>query len=230
MSKVLAVGDIHTKQWIIFEVAKLIDDYDKIVFVGDYADDWGSGPLDTIRTWQTLRMFHAMYPEKVNLVIGNHDYIYLHRTSSISSGYNRATQLLLDSPENRSLKQWMYDIPVKVEIDGITFSHAGFNTEWDDNETDFWRDDSPIWIRPDSIPYGWSFRDNQVFGHTPSTSCWEIPSGKNVWCIDTFSTYRDGTPIGDQTVLEIIDGKTFNKKSIKNENNSNTTSFEDKVS
>lgn len=39
MSRVLAIGDIHTKTWIVDKVSKVIDDYDKVVFCGDYADD-----------------------------------------------------------------------------------------------------------------------------------------------------------------------------------------------
>lgn len=211
MSRVLAVGDIHTKTWIIDRVQKIADDYDKIVFVGDYADDWGKQPIDTINTWIALKDFHENNPEKVCLVVGNHDYIYINKTSTESGGYSTGTQFLLNLPDNYELKEWLKNIPVKVELDGTTYSHAGFSTGWDDNEKDLWRDDSPIWIRPDSISYGWTYKDNQVFGHTPSQTCWEVPSGENVWCIDTFSTYRDGTPFGDGTVLEIIDGKTFTK-------------------
>lgn len=50
----------------------------------------------------------------------------------------------------------------------------------------------------------------QVVGHTPVQ---EIESyiGDHLWFCDTFSTYRDGAPIGDQTVLEIVDGEEFKK-------------------
>ena len=50
--KVLAVGDIHTKIWIIDRVREIAENYDKIIFVGDYADDWGKQPMDTINTWK----------------------------------------------------------------------------------------------------------------------------------------------------------------------------------
>ena len=207
MSKVLAVGDIHTKTWIIDAVAKIADDYDEIVFVGDYADDWNKQPDDTIAAWRALKEFQDANKEKTHLVIGNHDYIYLHNTSTISSGYNRITQLLLNAKDNAELKQWLYTIPAVVYLNGVTYSHAGVTNTFEyecQGQWELWKDDSPIWARPNYSIY----RDMpQVFGHTPSETCWEVQP--NVWCIDTFSTHRDGTPFGDQTVLEVVDGKTF---------------------
>ena len=38
--KVLAVGDIHTKKWIVDKVDEIADNYDKVVLIGDYADEW----------------------------------------------------------------------------------------------------------------------------------------------------------------------------------------------
>lgn len=55
MSKVLAIGDLHTKIWVIEKVAKAIQNYDKVIFCGDYADDFKAVPQDTINTWKTLK-------------------------------------------------------------------------------------------------------------------------------------------------------------------------------
>ena len=44
MGKILAIGDIHTKIWIIEKVAKVINDYDKVILCGDYADDFSASP------------------------------------------------------------------------------------------------------------------------------------------------------------------------------------------
>lgn len=228
MCKVLAVGDVHTKMWIIESVSKLINQYDCIVFVGDYADDWNSGPLQTLETWRRLKVLCTMYPDKVRVVIGNHDYAYLLSFDPRSSGYNRTTQLLLDSPENRDVKDWLKTLPVQIDIDKVTYTHAGRDVNWNTStdEKFLWGDDSPIWNRPDHTIYG---PEAQVFGHTPQLTCNEIQ--ENVWCIDTFSTYRDGTPIGDHTVLEIIDGIEFKIKKLEtNENNDSLASVKDKVS
>lgn len=60
--KVLAVGDIHTKLWIIEAVKSVVDNYDTIVFVGDYVDDWGKSPDESIKSWQALKGFSRQIP------------------------------------------------------------------------------------------------------------------------------------------------------------------------
>ena len=211
--RVLAVGDIHTKIWIIEAVQKLLDNYDQVVFVGDYADDWNSSSLKTIETWKALRKFQRDNPKKVKLVVGNHDYIYVHKTPTLASGYSQITQTLIDAPENKRLKSWLRSLPVIQVIDEVRYSHAGITEFWDGEDTveSLWDDASPLWARPTGISVYKPIV--QVFGHTPSETCWEVQNGPtcSVWCIDTFSTYSDGMPVGDGTVLEIINGTIFNK-------------------
>lgn len=203
--KVLAVGDIHTKAEIIFAVEKLIDKYDAIVFVGDYADDWNAPPMRTLNTWRYLKDFQDNYPDKVHVMMGNHDYIYVNQTPTIAGGYNKMTQFTLNLPDNKDLKNWLSNLPITLKLDGVTYSHAGLTIFYEEGHN-LWDDYSPIWVRPGDEDYQ---AIPQVFGHTPSPTCWEVEP--NIWCIDTFSTYPDGTLIGDQTVLEITNGKKFNK-------------------
>jgi hypothetical protein len=216
--KVLAIGDIHTKIWIIKAIERLIDNYDAVVFVGDYADDWNADAIDSINTWRYLMDLQNRYPGKVRLVTGNHDYIYVNDTPSKQSGYNIGTQVLIDVPESKDLKEWLSELPITLEIDGITYSHAGVAASYMVGDT-LWDDDSPLWVRPGSVAY----KDiPQVFGHTPSKTCWEVQP--NVWCIDTFSTYpinkldgpSDQACIGDYSILEVTDGKKFNIRKLRN--------------
>lgn len=220
--KILAVGDIHTKQWVIDRVEKLLPDYDRIIFVGDYADDFGQDGLESIDTWHKLFMLQQANEEKVKLVLGNHDFIYVNKTPTLQSGYNGITQLAISSPAYSYLKDWLLSLPITLVEDGVTFSHAGVAKGWDGTTemSDLWQDCSPIWVRPDNAEYE---QIPQVFGHTPSKTCWEVH--ENIWCIDTFSTYPDGNTYGDQTFLEITDGKKFRK--IKSENTDDSTSKQD---
>lgn len=209
VSRLLCVGDIHTKTWIIDEVEKIIDNYDTVVFVGDYADDWGTDGLESIDTWHKLYTLQQKYSGKVKLVLGNHDFIYVNRTPSLQSGYNPVTQLAVNSPANRYLKDWLLSLPIVLEEEGITFSHAGIAKGWDGTYemSDIWQDCSPIWVRPS---FGEYVQIPQVFGHTPSATCWEVCP--EIYCIDTFSTFSDGSPIGDQTLLEININKNGDRK------------------
>lgn len=224
--KILCVGDIHCKIWVINKVEKVVNEYDTIIFLGDYVDDWHATPLDNIITLIKLRSFYTKYPKKIKLVIGNHDFAYLHsEIAGRSSGYNFDTQMLINLPDNKELKEWLSFLPIMIELDGITFSHAGVTTDWStklDVEW-LWRGNSPIWARYETSNYK---KIPQCFGHTPQKTCTELEP--NIWVVDTFSTYRDGTPIGDGTVLEIIDGTTFNilkLKEINNEHSNNSTSI-----
>lgn len=208
--RALAVGDIHTKIDIIDKVWEVVDFYNAIVFVGDYADDWKASPQDAIETWKKLKDFQEAYPSKVKILIGNHDYIYVNYTKSTQSGYSKFTQTLIDMPENRELREWLRNLPVTLELDGVTYSHAGLTESFKEGDN-LWDDNSPIWARPNDVEYK---KIPQVFGHTPSDTCWEV--SPNVWCIDTFSTYPDGDKVGDETILEVTDGELFEVKSLEN--------------
>lgn len=200
--KVLAVGDIHQKSWILDKVERILDGYDHAVFVGDYADDFGAPPQDRISIWREVRDFESRHSPKVKLVIGNHDYVYLHRQHAFRyAGWDPVTQTLLNT--ELELKSWLNEMPWVHDIDGVLYSHAGITESWN------WQDplspDGVMWVRPSD---GYVYQSKQVFGHTPSKTCWEVQ--KDVWCIDTFSTYSDGSRFGDHTVLEIINGNEFN--------------------
>lgn len=215
--RVLAIGDLHTKRWIIDKVERAIDNYDVVIFVGDYADDWNTSPIDTIETWRQIGLLQTRYPEKVATLMGNHDFIYVHPTLSLASGYDYNTQFMINLPDNKAVKTWVYNCPIKIELDGVIYSHAGVARDWvelpeadNDYISSLWNDQSPIWLRPNSYEY---LDTPQVFGHTPSETCWEVKP--SIWCIDTFSTAYDGKAIGDCSVLEIEDGKKFTVKSLE---------------
>lgn len=206
----LAVGDIHTKSWIIERVSKIVKDFDKVVFCGDYADCFGKSPADTIEAWIKLKSLMDSN-ENVIAVIGNHDFAYVHpEIAGRSSGWDPITYSLINAPENKELKDWLLSLPITVEVDGVTFSHAGVTEEWDGSESVYslWSEVSPIWARPPSFAGNVTYKNiPQVIGHNPSKAIWQPQD--NVWCIDTFSIDMDGNNIGDQTVLVIRDGSIF---------------------
>lgn len=230
--KILAVGDLHTKTWIIDEVAKLVNNYDAIVFVGDYADNWNTIPTESITTWRILKNFSDKHKGKVHALIGNHDFAYIHHEiAGRSSGWSNITYTILNAPENRDIRDWLLSLPIVFELDGTTFSHAGVTEEWDGGYDVYslWNDVSPIWARPREYGGHVTYKNiPQVIGHNPSEKIWNPQDG--IWCIDVFSEHRDNTPVGDHTVLEIINNKQFNIIKLKNANNNNTPSVEDSVS
>lgn len=233
--KILAVGDVHTKQWMIYEIAELVDLYDAVVFVGDYADNFNTSPTHSMATWRLIRQLMQSQPDKVHAVIGNHDYSYIHpEIAGRSSGWHPVTFTLLNTPENKKIKDWLLSLPYKIKLDGVTFSHAGITNEWDgkDDVYGLWNDTSPIWARPKELGGNSTYKNfPQVIGHNPSKAIWNPEP--HVWCIDTFSEDQNNKFIGDQTMLEIVDGKEFNVidvKQILDENNDDLPNFEDFLS
>ena len=233
--KCLAIGDVHSKTWMIYEIAELIDLYDKVVFLGDYADNWNTPPTHSMSAWRLIRQLMQSSPDKVHAVIGNHDYAYIHpEIAGRSSGWNPVTFTLINAPENKKIKSWLLSLPVTLELDGVTFSHAGVTNEWDGEEdiASLWNDASPIWARPPQMGGHITYKDiPQVIGHSPSREIWNPTP--NVWCIDTFSQHQDNSFIGDKSLLEIVDGKEFNiikLDEIQNEDNNNTSGVKDPVS
>ena len=202
--KVLAIGDIHTKIWIIDKVSEIVNKYDRVILIGDYADEWNMSVFDNIKTWEAVKAFQETYKNVITLM-GNHDYDYV-RPSHNAKRLSEMTYLILGFPENRDLKDWVTDLPISVVLDDVTYSHAGITEKWLSlEEKDLYQKCSPIWARPGYNEY---VPGKQVFGHTPQKTCKEVKP--EAWCIDTFSKDPYGRNIGDNSVLEIINGKEFN--------------------
>ena len=69
-----------------------------------------------------------------------------------------------------------------------------------------WNDESPLWFRP-QYETREVFRADlykQVVGHTPVK---EIYEKNGIISTDVFSTYRDGTQLGESAMI-VIDSKT----------------------
>lgn len=232
---ILAVGDIHCKGWIIDKVELIVDKYDLIVFIGDIIDDWQATPQDSVDTAKKLYLLYEKHPNKIIVLKSNHDLpIFYKQARGQIAGISASNYLLWDIPENKYLVDWFESMPVIVQICGVLYSHAGLTNSFEswvsnaNNVSD--RDsiinainnlhysylqsypDSPLWARPRENMFS-RWINGQVFGHTPSKTCGAVHD--NIWAIDTFSTNRDGSLIGDETVLEIENGVNFKKIKLK---------------
>ena len=219
MSKVFIIPDIHLKPWMFVEAAKHIDngDYDAIVMLGDLVDDWEQGDNRELynETFDEAIRFVKEHPNTF-FCYGNHDVSYVWQLPE--SGYSWSMRdLVVERLEELKGVLPPENVAFVHCIDGVLFSHAGvtekfaeyqFGLGWDIpipymlerisrmDERQLWADESPIWARPQ---YGemrlYSDKVFQVVGHTPVHS--PLLEG-NLLTLDTFSTYRDGTPFGNQ--------------------------------
>ena len=133
MSKIAILPDIHGRQfWKT--VKEHVDEFDKIVFLGDYVSPYFS---EDISNEQALNVFREVLdfkkenPEKVILLIGNHDLSYYNidicecRTDYVN--WSKLNKLYL---ENNKL----FDLAWETEINGkrYFFSHSGVRKGWFD--------------------------------------------------------------------------------------------------
>lgn len=220
MSKVFVVPDIHLKLWMLEEADKIIsaDGYDKVVMLGDLVDDWGMEYKLDLYDEMLARTADFIVKHNAYFCYGNHDVSYL--WDRLESGFSPAAHDRVIAGMRRIEEIVDPDrIAFIHKIDNTLFSHAGLtdvfvNYFFDDPEEytvdeliedinemsaiELWTDASPIWARPQGMYDGFELYPEdlyQVVGHTPVRA----PQKEgNLLTLDTFSTYSDGRPIGDQ--------------------------------
>lgn len=125
-NKTIVIGDIHGRE-IWRKILKGYKGEEVVVFMGDYFDTF-----EYITTAQQIKNFKGIlslkvkYPEKVKLLIGNHDYHYLAGVGAQYSGYQtlgaKDIQFVLET--NLKFLQMCY-------VDGFkVFTHAGVTKTW----------------------------------------------------------------------------------------------------
>lgn len=231
--KALVIPDVHLKPYI-FDMAESKDEieYDAIVCLGDIPDDWNATMIDYKRTYERALEFAEKHKDNIYWCYGNHDISYIYASNGrvfYESGFNEDAAIITDI-FLKSLKLILGNrLAVIHKIDNVLFSHAGlsvpfvedylhYSVEGDIDEMlettnkfvepsaiwMLWNDDSPLWVRPQHgfvdllEPY------LQVVGHTPVSSAQKVGI---VLSLDTFSTYSDGSNIGDKS-LYIVDCTT----------------------
>lgn len=222
---ILAIPDVHLKTWMLAVADRVIEAEhpDAVVLLGDLVDDFGckNSPEKYIETIDAAIAFIQKHPESY-LCLGNHEASYLWNRETNATAYRaRSTakeqcwRLTTEIPQER--------FNVAFQFDNVIFSHAGISEGFfaahlkragekhiSDEEVirrvnrlsvdELWRYGSPIWYRPSGIAtfdqmYG-ADRLLHVTGHTPIEKITD-------WCstlvCDTFSTYPNHRPVGDQT-------------------------------
>jgi hypothetical protein len=125
LKKFIAIGDIHGRS--VWKNIKP-DSYEKIVFVGDYVDGYVSD-AEVVENLQNIIDFKRSFPDKVVLLIGNHDLQYFLWdvfNPYECSGFNSFLQPVLTDMfrANSDLFQIAY------QIDNFLFTHAGVSQGW----------------------------------------------------------------------------------------------------
>lgn len=228
--KYLFVGDIHNHSYMFKDIEDLDNEYhfDRIIFMGDYVDDWNTTNRESLNTLE--RVLNLKYClNKVTLLWGNHESSYC--------GYPCGGHMYeLDDLMRSKLEVNIdcFDLYTTVMCGDTEYvcTHAGLNNgyieevlggkdNWKATLNKFNRDklihldmltpctymrggndshSSFIWC--DSREHILDGNDriikHQIVGHTPRMSIQNIDG---LYFIDTHSTYSDGRPFGDKSYL-----------------------------
>ncbi len=222
MSKVLIIPDIHLKHWMFDKAEECLNagNYDNVVCLGDLVDDWDQEKNLNLYE-ETLNRAIRFAKEHENMLwcYGNHDVSYL--WLKLETGYSEFARPIVVSKMNELERCLQGQLRFVHNLDNVIFSHAGLTQEFVDEcvsediteledvideinsfgKWDLWKDNSPIWARPQNGDYD-MYREDlfHVVGHTPVDA--PLLTG-NVLTLDTFSTYRHGIPIGNQRFVWI---------------------------
>jgi hypothetical protein len=236
--KIVALGDTHGRD-LWKKIVKVEEDFDKFIFIGDYFDSRENIDASTqIQNFIEILQFKKDNPEKVILLIGNHDYHYLKGCGETYSGYQQYAAMDINEVLQPALTSG--HLQICHVYDEYIFSHAGLTNTWcENNEIDLYNieesvnvrfmknmesfrfeygenldrsgDDvtqSPIWVRIPSL-----FRDmvkgfTYIIGHTTVK---EMHMANNIIAIDCLSTSNE--------YLVIQNGEALARKIVVNNNN-----------
>ena len=127
--KILTTGDSHGKSLDSF--MSQINNYDKLILVGDYVDSFVVNDADSLENLNKLIQFKKDNLDKVILLWGNHDLHYLLKDEwplmrdFQSSGYNEFM-----AQEYCNLFKTNYDLFLPAYLyEGYLWSHAGITKE-----------------------------------------------------------------------------------------------------
>ncbi len=126
MEKILVISDIHGRDNWKKIIENNINYVDKIVFIGDYFDSFDILPIIQIHNFKEIVELKKQYPDKVVLLLGNHDYHYFGYTARTYSGFKEIFRYdIYDVLNiNKELIQLCYFNNKRL------FSHAGVSKFW----------------------------------------------------------------------------------------------------
>lgn len=143
MLKTISVGDLHGHDvWQGIDA----DRFDKIIFVGDYLDSFDKSNTEILHNLKEIIEFKKAYPEKVILLIGNHELSYFYFPDFTCEGFRAearpALQILFN--DNRDMFQVAY------QHKKYLWTHAGVSSKWLSEfkplaeERGIWNDNLPL--------------------------------------------------------------------------------------
>jgi len=129
--KIIALGDIHGRS--IWKRIAQENNYDRLVFMGDYFDSKeGINPEQQLQNFAEIIELKKLQPEKIILLIGNHDFHYFRFAPRNYSGYQMEASPLIQTALNSALDSNYLQISFIHST--FLFTHAGVTKTWLKNQ------------------------------------------------------------------------------------------------
>ncbi len=117
------IGDIHGRDaWQEINIRN----YDKIIFIGDYVDSHTLSDFAILENIKKIISLKKRHPDKVVLLLGNHDVQYLHFPRHQISGFRATMQPELTALFNKN--RHLFQMAYQRGNDIVT--HAGITNSW----------------------------------------------------------------------------------------------------
>lgn len=178
----IVVPDVHLKHHLVDEFLKSVT-YKKIIFLGDYFDDFGDDPYQNEDTAKWLR--ESLHKENRIHLIGNHDLPYMFDGKGyFCSGYtdvkNKFINEILKPHDWRQLK--LYHLEQINNVNWL-FTHAGFTRQWVTQKNA----DSPLNILLNEEERFYNAFDKGVIEYSMFSACSRLSGGTSrvsgiLWC------------------------------------------------
>lgn len=126
----LIVGDIHCKIWVIEAIKKQLNNYDKIIFLGDYVDGWIASPEMSYNTVKALVGLKLANPDKITLLMGNHCCGATFAGNFRCSGYNENTHSLVKDLYRTKDSTGKHIFQLAYAKGNYLFTHAGLTSSF----------------------------------------------------------------------------------------------------
>ena len=130
MAKILIVPDVHGRKFW-HKAKEMIDNVDKVVFLGDYLDPYSYEGItfdEAVQEFEDILNFKEQNPNKVVLLVGNHDMHYVKLDFMNCSRLNRVRRQEIHDLYMNHIDKFDLIYPVGTYL----FSHAGIYLDWID--------------------------------------------------------------------------------------------------
>lgn len=127
--KVLFVGDIHNHLYMIDDIKRLDKEYnfDKVICMGDYVDDWGTDNHNSLETLNAIFEFKKKNTDRVTLLMGNHELSYL---GYPCSGHHFELEEVMTQKLKENINLLNFHAKVKLGDREFVCSHSGFTNDY----------------------------------------------------------------------------------------------------